>query len=70
MLINHLTRGRQRHKTIQAMLGAAGIDPARETVVYGQTGVRATETAGVLEQLGFEKVRGYDTSWCPHAIVG
>ena len=28
-----------------------------------QSGVRASETAGVLEQLGFKNVRVYDSSW-------
>ena len=41
----------------------AKLDPEKETVVYCQSGVRASETAGVLEQLGFKKVRVYDSSW-------
>lgn len=41
----------------------ARLDPEKETVVYCQSGVRASETAGVLEQLGFKKVRVYDSSW-------
>jgi thiosulfate/3-mercaptopyruvate sulfurtransferase len=41
----------------------AGLDPDKETVVYCQSGVRASETAGVLEQLGFKNVRVYDSSW-------
>ncbi len=41
----------------------AQLDPEKETVVYCQSGVRASETAGVLEQLGFKKVRVYDSSW-------
>lgn len=41
----------------------AGLDPDKETVVYCQSGVRASETAGVLEQLGFKNVRIYDSSW-------
>ena len=41
----------------------ARLDPEKETVVYCQSGVRASETAGVLEQLGFKNVRVYDSSW-------
>jgi thiosulfate/3-mercaptopyruvate sulfurtransferase len=41
----------------------AKLDPDKETVVYCQSGVRASETAGVLEQLGFKNVRVYDSSW-------
>jgi thiosulfate/3-mercaptopyruvate sulfurtransferase len=32
-------------------------------VVYCQSGARASETAGVLQQLGFTKVKVYDSSW-------
>jgi len=38
-------------------------DPSKETVVYCQSGVRASETAGVLQELGFTKVKVYDSSW-------
>lgn len=41
----------------------AGLDPNKETIVYCQSGVRASETAGVLKQLGFKNVRVYDSSW-------
>lgn len=41
----------------------AGLDPDKETIVYCQSGVRASETAGVLQQLGFKNVRVYDSSW-------
>lgn len=41
----------------------AGLDPDKETVVYCQSGARASQTAGVLEQLGFSRVRVYDSSW-------
>jgi thiosulfate/3-mercaptopyruvate sulfurtransferase len=41
----------------------AGLDPAKETIVYCQSGVRASETAGVLQQLGFKNVKVYDSSW-------
>ena len=41
----------------------AKLDPNKETVVYCQSGARASETAGVLEQLGFKNVKIYDSSW-------
>ena len=41
----------------------AKLDPTKETVVYCQSGARASETAGVLEQLGFRNVKIYDSSW-------
>ena len=41
----------------------AKLDPEKETVVYCQSGARASETAGVLEQLGFRNVKVYDSSW-------
>lgn len=41
----------------------ARLDPDKETVVYCQSGARASETAGVLEQLGFKNVKIYDSSW-------
>lgn len=41
----------------------ARLDPDKETVVYCQSGARASQTAGVLEQLGFSNVRVYDASW-------
>jgi thiosulfate/3-mercaptopyruvate sulfurtransferase len=31
--------------------------------VYCQSGARASETAGVLQQLGFKNVKVYDSSW-------
>lgn len=39
------------------------LDPNKETIVYCQSGVRAAETATVLSQLGFTKVKVYDSSW-------
>ena len=39
------------------------LDPNKETVVYCQSGVRAAETAVVLKNLGFKKVKVYDSSW-------
>ena len=41
----------------------AKLDPAKETVVYCQSGVRASETAAVLSGLGFRNVKVYDSSW-------
>src|SRR5437763_9030946 len=39
------------------------LDPGKETIVYCQSGVRASETAGVLQHLGFSNVKVYDSSW-------
>ena len=41
----------------------AGLDPQKETIVYCQSGVRASETATVLQSLGFRNVKVYDSSW-------
>lgn len=41
----------------------AKLDPARETIVYCQSGVRAAQTAGILQSLGFTNVKVYDSSW-------
>jgi thiosulfate/3-mercaptopyruvate sulfurtransferase len=41
----------------------AGLDPRKETIVYCQSGVRASETAWVLVSLGFQKVRVFEESW-------
>ena len=45
----------------------AALDPAKETVVYCQSGNRASQTAVVLADLGFGKVRVYDASWLGYA---
>lgn len=45
----------------------AKLDPDKETVVYCQSGVRASETATVLESLGFRNVKVYDSSWLGYA---
>jgi thiosulfate/3-mercaptopyruvate sulfurtransferase len=45
----------------------AKLDPQKETIVYCQSGVRASETATVLETLGFRNVRVYDSSWLGYA---
>ena len=39
------------------------LDPDKDTIVYCQSGVRASETATILNELGFTKVRVYDSSW-------
>lgn len=39
------------------------LDPEKETIVYCQSGVRASETATVLQDIGFKKVKVYDSSW-------
>ena len=41
----------------------ARLDPEKETIVYCQSGARAAETSGVLQQLGFKNVKIYDSSW-------
>lgn len=41
----------------------AGLDPKKETIVYCHSGVRAAETATVLQDLGFLDVKIYDSSW-------
>jgi len=45
------------------------LDPAKETVVYCQSGVRASETAVVLRDLGFKDVKVYEPSWLGYAGV-
>jgi len=47
----------------------AKLDPAKETVVYCQSGVRASETATVLRDLGFSNVKVYEPSWLGYAGV-
>ncbi len=41
----------------------AALDPNKETIVYCQSGVRASETAGILLHLGFKNVKIYDSAW-------
>lgn len=41
----------------------AGLDPEKETIIYCQSGVRASESAAVLASLGFKNVKVYDSSW-------
>ena len=45
----------------------AALDPAKDTIIYCQSGVRAAETATVLAQLGFTNVKVYDSSWLGYA---
>jgi thiosulfate/3-mercaptopyruvate sulfurtransferase len=47
----------------QLMALYAGLDPQKETIVYCQSGVRASNTAAVLQSLGFTNVKVYDSSW-------
>ena len=47
----------------------AALDKDKETIVYCQSGVRASESAGVLQQLGFKNVKVYDSSWLGYASV-
>lgn len=47
----------------------AKLDPAKETVVYCQSGVRASETAAVLRDLGFKDVKVHEPSWLGYAGV-
>jgi thiosulfate/3-mercaptopyruvate sulfurtransferase len=39
------------------------LDPAKEVIVYCQSGNRAAQSAAVLADLGYSKVRVYDSSW-------
>jgi thiosulfate/3-mercaptopyruvate sulfurtransferase len=48
-------------ESLQAMY--AQLDPNKETIVYCQSGSRASVLAVVLQELGFGKVRVYDSSW-------
>lgn len=43
------------------------LDPDKETIVYCQSGVRAAQTATVLRDLGFSKVKVYEPSWLGYA---
>lgn len=45
------------------------LDPSKETVVYCQSGVRASETAVILRDLGFSQVKVYEPSWLGYAGV-
>ena len=41
----------------------AGLDPEKETIVYCQSSVRASQSATVLKSLGFKNVKVYESSW-------
>jgi len=43
------------------------LDPAREIVVYCQSGNRAAQSAAVLADLGYKNVRVFDSSWLGYA---
>lgn len=47
----------------------AKLDPEKETIVYCQSGVRASETAAVLRDLGFRDVKVHEPSWLGYAGV-
>ena len=47
----------------------AKLDPEKEVVVMCQSGVRASETANVLRDLGFKDVKVYEPSWLGYAGV-
>jgi rhodanese-related sulfurtransferase len=60
-----LTELRQEIAMLREQLQAlyAKLDPEKETIVYCQSGIRASETATVLQDLGFKNVKVYDSSW-------
>lgn len=43
------------------------LDHDKETIVYCQSGVRASETAAVLRSIGFRDVKVYEPSWLGYA---
>jgi len=43
------------------------LDPNKETIVYCQSGVRASESAAVMRALGFTNVKVYEPSWLGYA---
>jgi thiosulfate/3-mercaptopyruvate sulfurtransferase len=45
----------------------AKLNPNKETIVYCQSGTRASETAAVLSELGFRNVKIYKSSWLGYA---
>jgi thiosulfate/3-mercaptopyruvate sulfurtransferase len=45
----------------------AGLDRSKETIVYCQSAVRASETAAVLRDLGFKDVKVHEPSWLGYA---
>lgn len=47
----------------------AGLERDKEVVVYCQSGVRASQTAAVLRDLGYTDVKVYEPSWLGYAGV-
>ena len=47
----------------------AKLDPSKETILYCQSGVRASETAAVLRDLGFKDVKVHEPSWLGYASI-
>ena len=45
----------------------AKLDPNKETIVYCQSGVRASQSATILRALGFRDVKVYEPSWLGYA---
>jgi thiosulfate/3-mercaptopyruvate sulfurtransferase len=43
------------------------LDPAKEIIVYCQSGNRAAQSAAVLADLGYKNVRVFDSSWLGYA---
>lgn len=43
------------------------LDPNKETIVYCQSGVRASQSATILRALGFRDVKVYEPSWLGYA---
>jgi thiosulfate/3-mercaptopyruvate sulfurtransferase len=55
-------------KPVQELLKLySGLDPNKETIVYCQSAVRASETAAVLRDLGFKDVKVHEPSWLGYA---
>jgi thiosulfate/3-mercaptopyruvate sulfurtransferase len=57
----------KQHNELRALYSR--LDPNQETVVYCQSGVRASETAVILRDLGFTRVKVYEPSWLGYAGV-
>ena len=57
----------KQHNELRALYSQ--LDPNQETVVYCQSGVRASETAVILRDLGFKSVKVYEPSWLGYAGV-
>jgi len=57
---------------LAALYGAAGLDPARDTIAYCRIGERSSHTWFVLrELLGHNNVKNYDGSWTEYgSLVG